>query len=128
MAATDLQFTAGTTFAFDLTWQTKTDGGELVPVDITGCTACFQMREIASGKLLAQAKTEGDGIALNAGAEGDNMGKIAVSIHPSKTRGLKSFVLGKVAYELRVYFPSGDVYSLMSGFVAISEGVILEGA
>lgn len=119
MAATDLQLTAGTTYAFGITWQTK-DGDQLVPVDISGCTARFQMRDVASGELLAECKTEGDGIEIPSGPDG----VVQVSVHPSKTDGLKARPIGQVAYELRVYFPSGDVYSVMSGFIAIVEGVI----
>ena len=31
--------------------------------------------------------------------------------------------IGDVSYELRIEFPSGDVYSLVMGFVAIIEGI-----
>ncbi|MDN4712360.1 hypothetical protein QYZ44_26980 [Vibrio parahaemolyticus] len=41
---------------------------------------------------------------------------------PDKTTGLKAAQIGDVAYELRIYFPSGDVYSLVMGYVVIIEG------
>ncbi len=119
MADSDLRMTAGTTFDFGITWQTQ-NGDQLIPVDITGCTACFQMRVVSTGALLAEAKTEGDGIDIPNGPDGS----ISVSIHPSKTLGLNSYRIGKVQYELRVYFPSGDVYSVISGSIAIVGGVI----
>lgn len=118
MAASDLQLTAGTTFAFGVTWQTQ-NGDVVAPVDISGCTARFQMRDVASGEVLAEAATEGDGVDIPDGPTG----AITVSIHPSKTQGLTGHTIGQVAYELRVYFPSGDVYPVMAGFVAIIEGV-----
>lgn len=119
MAASDLQLTAGTTCAFGITWQTE-DGDQLVPVDISGCTARLQMRDVASGALLVECKTGGDGIEIPTGPDG----VILVSVHPSKSTGMAARTIGQVAYELRVYFPSGDVYSLMSGFIAIVAGVI----
>lgn len=119
MAASDLKLIAGTTFSFGVTWQTQA-GDVVTPVDITGCTARFQMREVASGALLAQASTESDGIKIIDGVKGE----ISVSLLPTKTKGLTNKIIGDVAYELRGYFPSGDVYTLMSGFVAIVEGVI----
>lgn len=118
MSASDLQMTAGTTFAFGVTWQTK-DGDQMVPVDVSGCSARFQMRDMQSGGVLAEAGS-GDGIDIPDGPGGE----IRVSLHPEKTKGLAAYPLGRVAYELRVYFPSGDVYPVMSGFVAIVQGVI----
>lgn len=118
MSASDLQMTAGTTFAFGVTWQTR-DGDHLVPVDVSGCSARFQMRDTESGKLLAEANSV-DGIDIPDGPAG----QLRVSLHPDKTKTLGAYPLGRVVYELRVYFPSGDVYPVMSGFVAIAQGVI----
>lgn len=117
--ASDLRLIAGTTFAFGATWQSQ-DGDQLVPVDISGCTARFQMRDVTSGDLLVEATTEKGNIEIPSGPDG----QVNVSIHPDDTKSLEAAKVGDVAYELRVYFPSGDVYSLMSGFVAIVEGVI----
>lgn len=117
--ASDLRLVAGTTFAFGLTWQQKA-GGQLLPVDISGCTARFQMRDVASTGLLVEATSEKGNIEIPNGPNG----QINVSINPDDTKALGAATVGSVAYELRVYFPSGDVYSLMSGFVAIIEGVI----
>lgn len=119
MSASDLQMTAGTTFAFGVTWQTK-DGDQLVPVDVSGCSARFQMRDMESDLVLAEAASNGDGIEIPDGPSGE----LRVSLHPDKTKALSAYPLGRVAYELRVYFPSGDVYPVMSGFVAIAQGVI----
>ncbi len=118
-SASDLRLIAGTTFAFAATWQSQ-DGGQLVPVDITGCTARLQMRHATRGELLVEASTESGTITIATGTDG----QVAVSLPPSATKALKASKIGEVVYELRVYFPSGDVYSLMSGFVAVVEGVI----
>lgn len=118
MAASDLQLTAGTTFAFGVTWQTK-DGDHMVAVDLSGCTARLQMRDAKSGALLVAADI-GDGIEI----PDPKGGKITVSLKPAKTQTLGARRLGDVVYELRAYFPSGDAYPVMTGFVAVAEGVI----
>lgn len=118
MAASDLQLTAGTTFAFGVTWQTK-DGDQMVAVDLSGCTARLQMRDVKSGALLVAAEI-GDGIEIT----DPKAGEISVSLKPAKTRELGPSPLGALIYELRVYFPSGDAYPVMTGFVAVAEGVI----
>lgn len=120
MASSDLELTPGTTFAFAVTWQQK-NGDQLVPVDISGCTARFQVRDDTTGETLIDAQTEGRGIDIPLGKDG----LIKVSVGPSITRGIKPRSFGQVRYELRVYFPSGDVYAVLPpGFVSISSGVI----
>lgn len=120
MAASDLELTAGTTFAFSVTWQQKGDAG-LAPIDITGCTARFQVRDAKGGALLIDAQTEGRGIRIPNGPDG----LIEVSLNPALTRGLPPRSLGQAVYELRVYFPSGDAYPVLpEGFIAINPGVI----
>lgn len=120
MAASDLELTAGTTFAFSVTWQQK-NGDALTPIDITGCTARFQVRDVKTDELLIDAQTGGRGIEIPAGSDG----LISVTLGPDVTRGLSSRPIGQAVYELRVYFPSGDAYPVLpSGFLAINKGVI----
>ncbi|PMN73151.1 hypothetical protein [Enterovibrio norvegicus] len=116
MADSDLTLVTGTTLAFSSVWEQQNDAGAFEPVIITGCTARFVMRDENTGETLVTAST-GAGITLN----GDT-GEVVVNLPPSKTAGLRGAMLGDVGYELRVTFPSGDVYSLMMGFVAIVEG------
>ncbi|EIU5460379.1 TPA: hypothetical protein ACPHWC_006313 [Pseudomonas aeruginosa] len=121
MAAGDLELTAGTTFAFSATWQQQdNDGAALVPIDISGCRARFQAREVESGRLLLDAQTEGRGVTIPAGSDGT----LTVSLSPTTTRGLPARRLGEVEHELRVYFPSGDAYAVLTGFLVIRQGVI----
>jgi hypothetical protein len=120
MAASDLELTAGTTFGFAVTWQQKS-GETLAPIDITGCTARFQVRDAKTDELLIDAQTEGRGIEIPAGADG----LIKVSLGPEVTRGLSPRAIGQAVYELRVYFPSGDAYPVLpAGFLVIKRGVI----
>lgn len=117
MAASDLRLVSGTTFGFSNVWEQENEAGELKPVDITGCTARFVMRDEQTGQKLVEASTS-DGITIPDGTAGE----VIVSLSPDKTTGLKAAQIGDVAYELRIYFPSGDVYSLVMGYVAIIEG------
>lgn len=119
MAASDLQLITGNTFAFTATWGTK-DGDTFVPVDVSGCRARFVMRDVHSGVLLAESTTEDGGIVI----DDPTNGVISVRLAPDKTRALDGKPLGQAAYELRVYFPSGDEYSVMMGLVVVTEGVI----
>lgn len=117
MADSDLRLVTGTTFGFSSVWQQQNAAGEWEPVIITGCTARFVMCDERTGETLVTAST-GAGITIPDGESGE----VVVNLAPSKTAELKSAQLGEVSYELRVYFPSGDVYSLMMGYVAIVEG------
>lgn len=119
MAASDLQLVAGTTFAFTAQWGSN-DGGEFVPVDVSGGRARFVMRDLDNGDLVAECTTEDGGIDFS----DPTQGVIDVRLAPDKTRGQKARSLGSVAWELRVFMSSGDEYSLGRGFVAIVEGVM----
>jgi hypothetical protein len=118
MADSDLRLVSGATFGFSNVWEQQNEAGEWEPVIITGCTARFVMRDERTGEILVKAST-GDGITIPDG----NTGEVVVSLPPAKTAGLKSAQIGDVSYELRIEFPSGDVYSLVMGFVAIIEGI-----
>lgn len=115
----DLRVVSGTSLGFTTEWRQQNEAGEWQAVNITGCTARFAMRDTATGAVLLTATT-GDGITIANGSDG----VIDVNIPPQKTHGLAPAVIGDVDYELRVYFPSGDVYSLIMGYVAIVAGVI----
>lgn len=120
MAGSDLEIVAGTTFAFSVAWQQK-DGAQLSAVDITGCSVRFQVRDAKSDELLIDAGTDGRGVEIPVGTDG----VINVSISPGVTRAIKPRALGAAVYELRVYFPSGEVYPVLPpGLAVITQGVI----
>lgn len=117
MPAPDLEIIAGTTFGFEATWE---DGsGEQTPIDITGCAVRFQIRT-AGGELLVDCSTEDGRIDV----EDPTTGNIAVQIQPPQTVGQVPERWQGAQYELRVYFPSGDTYSILRGRAKLIRGVI----
>lgn len=116
MAAPDLEIISGTTFGFEVTWESA--GESRTPVDVSGCTVRFQVSSGSS--LLLESTTENGGIAVSDPAAG----RIAVQVKPSQTAGQDPDEWELAAYELRVYFPSGDVYSILRGRAALLMGAI----
>lgn len=108
------QIVEGTTFGFELTWSDAAGA----PIDITGCAARFVICPASSSQVLAECTTEGGGITL-----GGLTGEVVVSLAPSKTADKYSKQWQGARYELRIEYPSGDVYSLLRGTVALSQGL-----
>jgi len=117
MSAPTLTFVEGTTLAFETTWSSNDDA--CTPVDITGCTARFAVMPATSRRVLVDCTTENGGITLE-----PLLGRLAIRVAPSDTAGQYSKVWDGARYELRVTFPSGDVYSLLRGTVSMEPGVI----
>ncbi|QKS26578.1 hypothetical protein [Vreelandella titanicae] len=113
--APTLSMVAGTTYRFSATW--ASDDPSAVPVDLTGCKATFVVAT-TQGKALLTCET-GNGIEL-VPSEGD----ISVHIRPEQTAGTVSPEWSGARYELRITFPSGDVYSLLRGHFQLTPGVI----
>ncbi|EAZ2875447.1 hypothetical protein AYI72_22445 [Shewanella algae] len=117
MPAPDLEIVAGTTFGFEVTWE---DGsGTQTPIDISGCAVRFQVRT-GTDKLLVDCSTENGCIEVTDPATGT----IAVQVKPEQTRGHYPSQWEGADYELRVYFPSGDVYSILRGRAKLLRGAI----
>lgn len=106
---------AGTTFGFELIWSDSVGA----PIDITGCVARFVICPATSRQVLAECSNFGGGITL-----GGATGSVVVSLSPDKTSGQHSKQWNDARYELRVEYPSGDVYSLLRGTVALSPGLL----
>lgn len=110
-----LELIEGTTFGFEATWSDSTGA----PIDVTGCVARFVICPADSARPLVECSTEDGGISLGGAA-----GTVAVSLAPGKTAGRHSKQWQGARYELRVEYPSGDVYSLLRGTVALSPGLL----
>lgn len=108
------QIVEGTTFGFELTWSDANGA----PIDITGCAARFVICPASSTQALAECSTENGGITL-----GGITGEVVVSLAPAQTAGQHSKQWQGARYELRLEYPSGDVYSLLRGTVALSPGL-----
>lgn len=107
----------GTTFGFELTWEDS--GAPRKPIDLTGCAAVFRICPAASSQTLAECTTEDGGIVIEPLA-----GSVRVNLAPAKTAGSSGALWSGARYELRVMFPSGDVYSLVRGQVRLIPAVI----
>lgn len=108
------QIVEGTTFGFALTWSDAAGA----PIDITGCAARFVICPASSSQVLAECTTQADGITL-----GGITGEVAVELAPPKTAGKHSRQWEGARYELRIEYPSGDVYRLLRGTVVLEPGL-----
>lgn len=120
--APDLEIIAGTTFDFEVTWRNQDGTG----MDITDCSVKFQIRT-RSGSVLVDCSTDKGNVHLSDAKSG----VIAVHIAPKQTASYKPAQVtsgyspdNTQSYELRVYFPSGDVYSLLRGTARLIQGAI----
>ncbi|HCH5506008.1 TPA: hypothetical protein NKZ29_004450 [Vibrio parahaemolyticus] len=116
----DLPLVAGTTFDFELTWETENDQGELEPVDITGCSVVLQVRGMTS-KVLLMSCTSTDGDIT---VEDPVTGRMEIHISPEKTANQDVNVWQDARWEVRVIFPSGDAYSLVRGWAKLTVGSV----
>lgn len=117
MSAPTLEIIEGTTLAFETTWSAADEAR--TPIDLTGCAARFAITPANSRRVLVDCTTENGAIELDGPA-----GNVAIRIAPEATAGTYSTAWDSARYELRVTFPSGDVYCLMRGTAQLIQGVI----
>lgn len=117
MNGPDMTLVEGTTFGFSLTWENS--GTPREPIDIGGCSAVFRICPASSSQVLAECTTEDGGIVI-----GPDAGRMAVRLAPEKTAGTSGGLWAGARYELRVMYPSGDVYSLVRGQIRLVPAVI----
>lgn len=117
--APTLSMVAGTTYRFSATWASDGDNANTpaAPVDLTGCEASFVVAT-TQGTALLTCET-GNGIELV-----PSEGGINVHIRPEQTAGAVPPEWSGTRYELRITFPSGDVYSLLRGHFQLTPGVL----
>lgn len=113
--APTISMVAGTTYRFSAAWASEDPAA--TPIDLTGCEATFMVATTQGAPLLS-CET-GNGIELE-----PERGGINVHIRPEQTAGAVSPSWSGARYELRVTFPSGDVYSLLRGHFQLTPGVI----
>lgn len=114
-----LTLVEGTTLAFSTAWATADDAR--TPVDMTGCTARFVIVPEDSRRALVECTTQNGGIEIDVGT-----GTLSIRVAPEQTAEQLSDAWKNARYELRVTFPSGDVYSLLRGKAALVAGVANE--
>jgi len=115
--APTISLVAGTTYRFSATW--ASDDAHATPIDLTGCEAMFAVVSY-QGETLLTCET-GNGIDLV-----PEDGGIHLHIRPEQTAGPVAQHWAGARYELRITFPSGDVYSLLRGKATLTPGVANE--
>jgi len=116
----DLPLVTGTTFDFELTWETENEQGELEPVDITGCSVDLQVRGMTSKALLLSCTS----VAGEVTVADPTTGKMEFHIAPGKTSGQDVTAWQDARWEVKVTFPSGDAYSLVRGWAKLAAGAV----
>lgn len=117
MNGPDFTIVEGTTFGFGITWEDS--GTPREAIDIGGCTAVFRVCPASSNQTLAECTTEDGGVSI-----GPLKGQLSVSLAPGKTAGTSGALWSGARYELRVMYPSGEVYSLVRGQARLIPAVI----
>lgn len=116
----NLALIAGTTFDFDLTWETKNEQGTWDPVIIDGCTVEFEVRKSSDSTLLVRCSTEDGSIKVLE----PNTGKIDVHILPEATSSQLTENWRDAIWEVVVTFPSLDKYSIACGSASLRRKVV----
>lgn len=117
MNGPEMTLIEGTTFGFGITWEDS--GTPREPIDIAGCAAVYRICPASSSQTLAECTTEDGGITI-----GPLKGQLTVNLAPEKTAGKSGALWSGARYELRVMYPSGDVYSLVRGQARLIPAVI----
>jgi|TARA_Y100001949_G_scaffold166615_1_gene163419 hypothetical protein len=117
--APTLALIEGTTLAFSTEW--ATDDEARTPIDMTGCTARFVIVPEDSRRALVECTTQNGGIEIDVAT-----GTISIRVAPEQTAEQLSDAWKNARYELRITFPSGDVYSLLRGKATLTPGVANE--
>lgn len=107
----------GETFAEQLQYTYEDDSGNDVPIDITGYTFTFEVRDKPGGRVLATTCTVGDGITIIDAANG----LIDLEITPEKTR---KFIYPRSAYQLNTTDQYGAKDAWIQGWFQVNPGVI----
>ena len=116
----NLALIAGTTFDFDLTWETKNENGQFEPVIISGCIVEFEIRKSGDDTLLVRCSTDDGSIKVLA----PETGKMDLHISPEKTWDQKSDSWRDAIWEVVVTYPSLDKYSIAWGSASLRRKVV----
>ncbi|HIF9214607.1 TPA: hypothetical protein ACX6QF_000059 [Photobacterium damselae] len=114
-----LKIVAGTTFGFDLHWTTGDKDNPYVK--LSGCTAVFVIRSI-TGDVLVRGTTESGHISIIECEQQSD--KLDIQITHDQTQGQQPQAWENANYEVRVTFPSGDLYSILRGPALLIKGAV----
>lgn len=113
-----LRIGRGTTFRFETSWMTDDPDNPAVKLD--GCTVVFAVAD-GDGTRRVECSTANGLIAILPKPDGES-DVIETTITPALTEGQSPSDWQGAHYELKVTFPSGDVYSILRGAALLLEG------
>lgn len=87
------------------------------PINLTGYSVIFAVRDEPGGKVLCSTSTIGDGVTVTNAA----LGKFTVVITGAKT---KKFTLPKAHYQCQVYTNDSNKKTILSGWFAVEKSTI----
>lgn len=103
----------GDSFTIEFTVNDETGS----PVDLTGYSVVFAVRNEPGGKTLCATATIGDGVTIiNAAA-----GKFSVNITGTKS---KKFTLPKAHYQCQIYTTDANKNTVLQGWFAVEKSTI----
>lgn len=125
-----LQITQGETYRRTLLYATPPLDGSaptaqnVVPIDITGCTARMQVRDKYGAPVLLELSTDASGgLSIPVGADG----RILLEMTAAQTDALGAKGATKAresaVYDLELTYPSGDVARVVQGSVAFDPNI-----
>ena len=115
----NLPLVAGSTFDFELKWQTEDEFKRLEPVKLTNCEVEFEIRKSSDNSLLLRCSTQDDGITI-----APESGEIYIHLTPSKTADHSPENWRDALWEVVVIFPSVDKYSIAWGSASLRRNIV----
>ena len=111
MKSVNFQIIQGDTFALTVTYKDP----ESIPINLSGYSVTFQVKDKPGGNIICSTSTIGDGIEVDAPA-----GVITINVSPDKT---KKFTTPKAAYQLQIDSGS-EKTTIAYGWFSVEKGVI----
>jgi hypothetical protein len=115
----NIKIRSGRTVRKKFTFLTKNDADEVVPMDTTGWQGLLEYREtVDSGNYVDFLSSETSPQLITFG--GDN-GLMEIVFPSIKTEAMREFK--KLAYDLKITYPDGDVDYPLAGWLPITKSV-----
>lgn len=115
----------GETFRLMLTYALppEVEGGDYVPIDLTGATGHMQVRERYGAPVLAEATTDNGGITIDGPAGTITLVLTAVQTDAIGAREGSTRPREKAVYDLEIVLANGDVKRVIQGELTISPNI-----
>jgi hypothetical protein len=111
MESVNFQIIQGDSFVLAVVYK----DAALIPIDLAGYTAEFQVKDTPGGKVVCATAITGSGIVIDA-----PNGKVTVTLTPAQT---KNFTVPRAAYQLQLN--SGTIKTtIANGWFEVEKGLI----